>query len=80
VLRVIVSGARVRQDEPLPRFRLRSRGLSPIARCVKGKRSVIYISHFPQDVMRVADRHPVLRDGRKSATSDKLRQTTASLN
>jgi ribose transport system ATP-binding protein len=37
----------------------------------QSSRSVIYISHFLEEVMRVADRITVLRDGRKVATLDK---------
>ncbi len=71
VLRVIISGARVLiMDEP-------TSALSPaeVERLVelidtlrKGKRSIIYISHFLEEVMRVADRITVLRDGRRVAT------------
>ncbi len=71
VLRVILSGARVLiMDEP-------TSALSPaeIERLIKlvndlraSSRSVIYISHFLDEVMRVADRVTVLRDGQKVAT------------
>jgi len=71
VLRVILSGARVLiMDEP-------TTALSPaeIERLIelidtlrKGNRSIVYISHFLNEVMRVADRVTVLRDGRKVAT------------
>lgn len=71
VLRVILSGARVLvMDEP-------TSALSPpeverlielIATLRQGKRSIIYISHFLEEVMRVADRITVLRDGSKVAT------------
>jgi len=71
VIRVILSGARVIiMDEP-------TSALSPseIDRLVdlinalrSSKRSIIYISHFLDEVMRVADRVTVLRDGRKVAT------------
>ncbi len=74
VLRVILSGARVLvMDEP-------TSALSPaeverlielIATLRQSKRSVIYISHFLEEVMRVADRITVLRDGKKVATLDK---------
>jgi ribose transport system ATP-binding protein len=71
VLRVILSGARVLiMDEP-------TSALSPaeVERLIElintlrqNKRSIIYISHFLEEVMRVADRITVLRDGRKVAT------------
>lgn len=74
VLRVMLSGAQVLiMDEP-------TSALSPaeIERLVefidtlrKSKRSIIYISHFLGEVMRVADRVTVLRDGRKIRTLDK---------
>lgn len=72
VLRVILSGARVLiMDEP-------TSALSPaeVDRMIElintlrslHKRSIIYISHFLDEVMRVADRITVLRDGRKVST------------
>ncbi len=71
VLRVILSGARVLiMDEP-------TSALSPaeVERLIElidtlrqSNRSIIYISHFLEEVMRVADRITVLRDGRKVAT------------
>lgn len=71
VLRVITSGARVLiMDEP-------TSALSPsevehlimvIEALRAQKRSIIYISHFLEEVMRVSDRITVLRDGRKVAT------------
>ncbi|MBZ0302510.1 MAG: sugar ABC transporter ATP-binding protein, partial [Anaerolineae bacterium] len=74
VLRVIVSGARVLiMDEP-------TSALSPVEidRLIElidtlrqGNRSIIYISHFLEEVLRVADRTTVLRDGRKVATLDR---------
>jgi ribose transport system ATP-binding protein len=74
VLRVILSGARVLiMDEP-------TSALSPseVERLIQliqalreSKRSIIYISHFLEEVMRVANRITVLRDGRKVATLNK---------
>ncbi len=74
VLRVMMSGAQVLiMDEP-------TSALSPgeVERLIQfvntlrqNKRSVIYISHFLDEVMRVADRITVLRDGRKIRTLDK---------
>lgn len=74
VLRVMLSGAQVLiMDEP-------TSALSPVEveRLVefidtlrKSKRSIIYISHFLGEVMRVADRVTVLRDGQKITTVDK---------
>ncbi|NWG15256.1 MAG: sugar ABC transporter ATP-binding protein [Chloroflexi bacterium] len=71
VLRTIISGARVIiMDEP-------TSALSPaeverlirlIDKLRESKRSIIYISHFLEEVMRVADRVTVLRDGQKVAT------------
>lgn len=73
VLRTIISGARVIiMDEP-------TSALSPseverliqlIDKLRQDKRSIIYISHFLEEVMRVADRVTVLRDGKKVATLD----------
>lgn len=80
VLRVILSGARVLiMDEP-------TSALSPgeIERLIelidtlrKSKRSIIYISHFLEEVMQVADRITVLRNGSKVAT---LNQPETSVN
>jgi ribose transport system ATP-binding protein len=74
VLRTILSGARVLiMDEP-------TSALSPpeVERLIQlidtlrtQKRSIIYISHFLEEVMRVADRITVLRDGHKVETLDK---------
>ena len=71
VLRVMLSGARVLiMDEP-------TSALSPseveqlielIDTLRQSKRSVIYISHFLEEVIRVADRITVLRDGHKIET------------
>ncbi|MFN8450400.1 MAG: ATP-binding cassette domain-containing protein [Anaerolineae bacterium] len=72
VLRVILSGARVLiMDEP-------TSALSPaeVERLIElidtlrqSQRSIIYISHFLEEVMRVADRITVLRDGQKVGTT-----------
>ena len=80
VLRVIVSGARVLiMDEP-------TSALSPaeidrlielIATLRQSNRSIIYISHFLEEVMRVADRITVLRDGHKVTT---VKQSDTSVN
>jgi ribose transport system ATP-binding protein len=74
VLRVILSGARVLiMDEP-------TSALSPpeVERLIelidtlrRSNRSIIYISHFLEEVMRVADRVTVLRDGHKVVTREK---------
>lgn len=74
VLRVILSGARVLiMDEP-------TSALSPaeVERLIQlidvlrqSKRSIIYISHFLEEVMRVSDRVTVLRDGQKVKTLEK---------
>jgi ribose transport system ATP-binding protein len=74
VLRAILSGARILiMDEP-------TSALSPpeVERLIalidtlrKQNRSIIYISHFLDEVMRVADRITVLRDGHQVATLDK---------
>jgi len=71
VLRVMLSGAQVLiMDEP-------TSALSPaeVERLIQlidvlrqTNRSIIYISHFLDEVMRVADRITVLRDGRKIST------------
>ncbi len=74
VLRVMLSGAQVLiMDEP-------TSALSPaeIERLIQlidtlrqQKRSIVYISHFLEEVMRVADRITVLRDGQKVSTLDR---------
>ena len=71
VLRTIVSGARVLiMDEP-------TSALSPseveqllalVDTLRQQKRSIIYISHFLEEVLHVADRITVLRNGRSVAT------------
>ncbi len=73
VLRATLSGAQVLiMDEP-------TTALSPheIERLIQlidtlrhSNRSIIYISHFLDEVMRVSDRITVLRDGRKVTTLD----------
>lgn len=73
VLRVMLSGAQVLiMDEP-------TSALSPaeVERLIQlidtlrqTKRSVIYISHFLDEVMRVSDRITVLRNGQKVRTLD----------
>ncbi|MBX3062699.1 MAG: sugar ABC transporter ATP-binding protein [Anaerolineae bacterium] len=80
VLRVILSGAQVLiMDEP-------TSALSPaeVDRLIQlidtlrqQKRSIVYISHFLEEVMRVADRITVLRDGSKVGT---LERKDASVN
>lgn len=83
VLRVILSGARVLiMDEP-------TSALSPaeVERLIQlindlrswHKRSIIYISHFLDEVMRVADRVTVLRDGRNVATVEAAQTSKARL-
>lgn len=82
VLRTIVSGARVIiMDEP-------TSALSPaeverlihvIDKLREDKRSIIYISHFLEEVVRVADRITVLRDGQKVATLDAAETNTSHL-
>jgi ribose transport system ATP-binding protein len=74
VLRVMLSGAQVLiMDEP-------TSALSPVEveRLIQlinalrqTNRSIIYISHFLEEVIRVADRITVLRDGRKIDTLEK---------
>jgi ribose transport system ATP-binding protein len=74
VLRVILSGAQVLiMDEP-------TTALSPaeVERLIQlidvlrqSNRSIIYISHFLDEVMHVSDRITVLRDGHKVTTLDK---------
>ena len=43
------------------------------------KRSIIYISHFLEEVLRVADRITVLRNGKKVATLDRAEATMEKL-
>jgi ribose transport system ATP-binding protein len=74
VLRVMLSGAQVLiMDEP-------TSALSPpevelliafINTLRQTKRSIIYISHFLEEVLRVADRITILRDGLKVDTVEK---------
>jgi ribose transport system ATP-binding protein len=74
VLRVMLSGAQVLiMDEP-------TSALSPseVERLIQlidtlrqQERSIVYISHFLEEVMRVADRITVLRDGQKVATLER---------
>ncbi len=80
VLRAIVSGAHVLiMDEP-------TSALSPaeveellalVDRLREQKRSIIYISHFLEEVLHVADRITILRNGEKIAT---LTREEASMN
>ncbi len=82
VLRVILSGARILiMDEP-------TSALSPaeVERLIRivnelrnQKRSIIYISHFLDEVMRVADRVTVLRDGHKIATVEAAQTSKSKL-
>ncbi len=74
VLRVILSGAHVLiMDEPTSALSHaeieRLMGLINTLRA--GNRSIIYISHFLEEVMRVADRITVLRDGKRVRTLQK---------
>lgn len=74
VLRVMLSGARILiMDEP-------TSALSPaeVDRLIqlidtlrKQQRSIVYISHFLDEVMRVSDRITVLRDGEKVGTLER---------
>jgi ribose transport system ATP-binding protein len=74
VLRAILSGAQVLiMDEP-------TSALSPaeVERLIQlidtlrqQKRSIVYISHFLDEVLRVADRITVLRDGQRVGTLDR---------
>jgi ribose transport system ATP-binding protein len=78
VLRTIVSGARVLiMDEP-------TSALSPaevkqllalVDTLRQQKRSIIYISHFLEEVLQVADRITVLRNGRSVATLTRAEAT-----
>jgi len=82
MLRVVRSGARILiMDEP-------TSALSPgeverlieLIRSLKVQnRSIVFISHFLEDVLRVADRITVLRDGRKVATLDRKEATAGKL-
>jgi len=71
VLRVILSGARVLiMDEPTSALSPAevARLLELVGQLRRDNRSIIYISHFLEEVMQVADRITVLRDGKKVAT------------
>jgi ribose transport system ATP-binding protein len=82
VLRVMLSGAKVlMMDEP-------TSALSPaeVDRLIQlidtlrqQKRSIVYISHFLEEVMRVADRVTVLRDGQKVDTVERKDTSTNQL-
>ena len=82
VLRTILSGARVLiMDEP-------TTALSPaeIERLIqlidtlrRTHRSIVYISHFISEVMRVADRITILRDGRNVGTVERQDSTVGVL-
>lgn len=74
VLRVILSGARVLiMDEPTSALSHAEieRLMSLVNTLRDSNRSIIYISHFLEEVMRVADRITVLRDGKRVATLNK---------
>lgn len=74
ILRAILSGARVLiMDEPTSALALAEveRLVELVGTLRQQGRSIIYISHFLEEVMRVADRITVLRDGRKVATLDR---------
>lgn len=80
VLRAILSGARVLiMDEPTSALSPNEveRLMQLIQTLRAGNRSIIYISHFLEEVMRVADRITVLRDGHKV---DTLNKTETSVN
>ncbi|MBE7554594.1 MAG: sugar ABC transporter ATP-binding protein [Anaerolineales bacterium] len=80
ILRAILSGARVLiMDEPTSALALAEveRLVELVGTLRQQGRSIIYISHFLEEVMRVADRITVLRDGRKVAT---LNRDQASMN
>jgi len=82
VLRVIVSGARVLiMDEPTSSLSPAEveRLITLIAALRDSKRSVIYISHFLEEVIRIADRITVLRDGQKVATLNKSQTSVPEL-
>lgn len=74
VLRVISSGAQVLiMDEPtsaLSHVEV-ERLIQLIDALRKTNRSIIYISHFLEEVLRVADRITILRDSRKITTLEK---------
>ncbi len=82
VFRVIFSGARILiMDEP-------TSALSPaeVERLVElinllrqQKRTIVYISHFLEEVIRVSDRITVLRDGHNIATLNKAETNTTHL-
>lgn len=82
VLRVMLSGAKILiMDEP-------TSALSPaeVDRLIElidtlrqQKRSIVYISHFLEEVMRVADRVTVLRDGQKVDTVERKDTSTNQL-
>lgn len=73
VLRVMMSGARILiMDEPTSALSPAEieRLMSLIDTLRQGNRSIIYISHFLDEVMQISDRITVLRDGNKIATLD----------
>jgi ribose transport system ATP-binding protein len=71
VLRVVISGARILiMDEPTSALSPVEieRLLTLINTLRNEQRAIIYISHFLEEVLRVADRITVLRDGKGIAT------------
>lgn len=71
VLRVIFSGARILiMDEPTSALSPAEveRLMTLISTLRQQQRSIVYISHFLEEVLRVADRVTVLRDGKSVAT------------
>lgn len=71
VLRVVFSGARILiMDEPTSALSPAEieRLISLIHTLRKQNRSIVYISHFLEEVLQVADRITVLRDGQGVAT------------
>jgi ribose transport system ATP-binding protein len=82
VLRVIFSGAHILiMDEPTSALSPAEveRLLQLIGLLRQQKRSIVYISHFLEEVMRIADRITVLRDGCKVATLERDQTNTQQL-
>lgn len=82
VLRAILSGARVLvMDEPTSALSpAEVEGLIALVHTLREQgRSIIYISHFLEEVVRVADRITVLRNGDKVATVSREEATMDSL-
>ena len=82
IARALAQRARlVVMDEPTSSLSRRDaeRLFDVVRRLAAGGAAVVYISHFLEEVTRVADRYTVLRDGRAVATGEARSATTKEL-